>query len=247
VSFPPNLYATTIFRQPPKSTSSQVFPLDNRIAQRVILLSDLAQREVLSREGRTRNEQFGIRKLFFDTGRACAADVLTDLGSYETSVPMAADRSPVWPKGYVGSITHTDDFVGVAVARCKDFRSIGIDAETIMPLETMVEIDDLCMNKRELGLSNSVGINRQTFSSLCFSAKESFFKCIYPLTRVLFDFLDVEVVCLDATRQLLKIRLLRDLPGGFRKDQIFTGTFSCSVRRVYTAFVLNEDSTCKLF
>src|SRR5712692_4858780 len=89
--------------------SSEVFPLDRQIAQRVVLLSDLSQRERGSRERKTR-----LRQLIFDTGRACAAELLADLGSRETSVAMAADRSPVWPQGYVGSITHTDDLVAVA-------------------------------------------------------------------------------------------------------------------------------------
>jgi 4'-phosphopantetheinyl transferase EntD len=211
-------------------TSSEVFPLHPQIAQRVVLLG--------SRETTARDERFRVRQSIFDMGRACAAELLADLGSSETSVGMAADRSPVWPQGYVGSITHTDDLLGVAVARRKDFRSIGIDAEAIVQPGTTVEIDELCMGERERALRDSAGINRQTFSSLCFSAKESFFKCLYPLTGVWFDFQDAEIVCFDANLQLLQMRLLRDLPSGFQQSQVFGGTFRCSDRRVYTAFVL---------
>ena len=128
------------------------------------------------------------------------------LVSCETSVAMAADRSPVWPKGYVGSITHTDDLLGVAVARRKDFRSIGIDAEAIIQPETTVEIDELCMNERERSLRDSFEIDHQMFSSLCFSAKESFFKCLYPLTGVWFDFQDAEIAGFDANLQVLRMR-----------------------------------------
>jgi len=154
---------------------------------------------------------------------------------------MAADRSPVWPQGYVGSITHTDDLVGVAVARRKDFRSIGIDAEAIIQPETRAEIEDLCMSETERALRDSVEINHQTFLSLCFSAKESFFKCLYPLTGVWFDFRDAEIACFDADLQLLQMRLLRDLPFGFREGQLFGGTFSWTDRRVYTAFALRSQ------
>jgi len=98
-------------------------------------------------------------------GRACAAELLADLGSRETSVAMA---------------------------------SIGIDAEAIIQPETTVEIDDLYLNERERSLRGSVEINHQTFSSLCFSAKESFFKCLYPLTGIWFDFQDAEIASLDA-------------------------------------------------
>ena len=219
-------------------TSSELFPLDPQIAQRVVLLSGCPQGKRGSRRRTTRDEQFRLRQSIFDMGRACAAELLAELGSGETSVAVAADRSPVWPQGYVGSITHTDDLLGVAVARRKDFRSIGIDAEAIIPPETTVEIDELCMGERERALRDSAGIDRQTFSSLCFSAKESFFKCVYPLAGVWFDFQDAEIASFDADLRLLQMRLQRDLPSGFRQGQVFGGAFRWTDRRVYTAFAL---------
>jgi enterobactin synthetase component D len=219
-------------------TSSEVFPLDPQIAQRVVLLPGCSQGKRGPRQRRTRDEQFRLRRSIFDLGRACAAELLAELGSGETSVAMAADRSPVWPQGYVGSITHTDDLLGVAVARRKDFRSIGIDAEAIVQPDTTDEIDELCMGERERALRDSAGIDRQTFSSLCFSAKESFFKCLYPLTGVWFDFQDAEIASFDPDLQLLQMRLLRDLASGFRQGEVFGGAFRRTDRRVYTAFAL---------
>ncbi|HSU62645.1 MAG TPA: 4'-phosphopantetheinyl transferase superfamily protein [Burkholderiales bacterium] len=214
------------------------FPLDPQIAQRVVLLPGCSKAKRGPRQRRTRDEQFRLRQSIFDLGRACAAELLAELGSGETSVAMAADRSPVWPQGYVGSITHTDELLGVAVARRKDFRSIGIDAEAIVQPDTTVEIDELCMGERERALRDSAGIDRQTFSSLCFSAKESFFKCLYPLTGVWFDFQDAEIASFDPDLQLLQMRLLRDLASGFRQGQVFGGAFRWTDRRVYTAFAL---------
>jgi len=219
-------------------TSFEVFPLDPQIAQRVVLLSGDSQGKPASRRRTTRDERFRLRQSIFDMGRACAAELLADLGSRETSVGMAADRSPVWPQGYVGSITHTDDLLGVAVARGKDFRSIGIDAEAIIEPQTTVEIDELCMNERERSLRGSVEIDHQMFSSLCFSAKESFFKCLYPLSGVWFDFQDAEIAFFDPDLQILQMRLLRDLDSGFRQGQLFGGAFRYTDRRVYTAFAL---------
>ena len=219
-------------------TSSEVFPLDPQIAQRVVLLSDGSQAKRGMHQRTTRDEKFRLRQSIFDMGRACAAELLAELGSSETSIAMAPDRSPVWPQGYVGSITHTDELLGVAVARRKDFRSIGIDAEAIIQPEAAVEIDELCMGGRERALRDSAGINHQTFSSLCFSAKESFFKCLYPLAGVWFDFQDAELACFDANLQLLQMRLLRDLASGFQQGQVFGGTFRWTDRRVYTAFAL---------
>src|SRR2546428_7500077 len=137
-------------------TSSEVFPLDPQIAQRVVSRSGGSQGEPGLRQRTTRDERFRLRQSIFDMGRACAAELRAELGARETSVAMAADRSPVWPHGYVGSITHTDDLLGVAVARRKEFRSIGIDAEAIIQPETTVEIDDLCMSERERSLRDSL-------------------------------------------------------------------------------------------
>src|SRR5207247_9852396 len=140
--------------------------------------------------------------------------------------------------GYCEPIRHTDDVHAVPVPRRNDFRSIGIDAEAIIPPETTADIDDLCMSGRERSLRASVEVSNQTFSSLCFSAKESFFKCLYPLTGVWFDFQDAEIASFDPDLQLLQMRLLRDLPSGFRQGQVFGGAFRCTDRRVYTGFAL---------
>src|SRR5438876_11927142 len=104
-------------------TSSEVFPLDPQIAQRVVLLSGRSQGERGPRQRTTRDERFRLRQSIFDMGRACAAELLAELGSRETSVAMAADRSPVWPQGYVGSITHTDDLLGLPSRGAKTFEA----------------------------------------------------------------------------------------------------------------------------
>src|SRR5260370_23097329 len=49
-------------------------------------------------------------------GRWCAEEALQCLGAGSTHVAMAEDRTPIWPDGVVGSITHTDDFAAAAVS-----------------------------------------------------------------------------------------------------------------------------------
>src|SRR5437773_6041777 len=90
-------------------TSSEMFPLDPQIVQRVVLLSGSCQGKRGPRQRTTRDDRFRLRQSIFDMGRACAAELLAELGSRETSVGMAADRSPVWPHGYVGSITRSEE------------------------------------------------------------------------------------------------------------------------------------------
>jgi 4'-phosphopantetheinyl transferase EntD len=70
----------------------------------------------------------------FATTRACARRALKQLGAPAVPVPRRVNREPIWPQGYVGSITHCEGYRGAAVARRQDTFSIGIDAEPHDPL-----------------------------------------------------------------------------------------------------------------
>ena len=73
------------------------------------------------------------RLLEFRTGRAYAKRALSMLGVNDVELPMRGDRSPAWPPGIVGSITHTRSglrqYFAAAAARDDEIRAIGIDAE----------------------------------------------------------------------------------------------------------------------
>jgi 4'-phosphopantetheinyl transferase EntD len=75
------------------------------------------------------------RRAEFGTGRACARRALAALGV--TPCPLLRDRdgAPIWPAGVVGSITHTDGYCAVVVARSQDARSVGLDAERDVSLD----------------------------------------------------------------------------------------------------------------
>ncbi|HUN26824.1 MAG TPA: 4'-phosphopantetheinyl transferase superfamily protein [Steroidobacteraceae bacterium] len=128
----------------------------------------------------------------FATGRACARRALERLGITQYPLRVGADREPLWPAGIAGSITHTRGFCAAAVARCAECASLGIDAEPSdsvharlwRTIATEAELAQLA------GLPERAAWERAT---LLFSAKESFFKCQYPLTRQWLNFRDVSV------------------------------------------------------
>ena len=70
----------------------------------------------------------------FATARACAKPALKQLGAPTVAVPRGLNREPIWPQGYVGSITHCEGYRGAAVARQQDTFGIGIDGEPPEPL-----------------------------------------------------------------------------------------------------------------
>ena len=68
------------------------------------------------------------------TGRYYAKQALSLLGFDDVELPINEDRSPAWPSGTTGSITHirraeTEGYCAVAVGRSDQFRAIGIDVE----------------------------------------------------------------------------------------------------------------------
>jgi 4'-phosphopantetheinyl transferase EntD len=74
----------------------------------------------------------------FAGGRRCARLALELAGINEFPLLRGLGGSPLWPSGIVGSITHTRDFCAAAIARNKDLRSIGVDAERIGRLSEQI-------------------------------------------------------------------------------------------------------------
>lgn len=143
------------------------------------------------------------RRAEFGSARLCAREALAQLGAAPVALVPSADRAPVWPAGVVGSITHTQGYCGVVVARAERHASLGLDAEQDRPLAPEL-IEMICTPAERARSAARDAI-------LYFAAKEAFYKCQYPLTRQYLDFLDVELE-LDAQRGEFRAHVLRDLP-----------------------------------
>jgi 4'-phosphopantetheinyl transferase EntD len=128
------------------------------------------------------------RRAEFAHGRHLARAALAALGAAPVAVQVGPDREPLWPGGFVGSITHTEGLVAAVVARTTHLGAVGIDAEaaTALPTET-----------RPLILLPSEYSADEITETLIFSAKESIYKAVFPLARLWIDFQEVEV-SLDA-------------------------------------------------
>jgi 4'-phosphopantetheinyl transferase EntD len=69
------------------------------------------------------------RRHDFILGRLAARRALRGLGICPPSIPIGAQREPVWPPGIVGSISHSNGLGLAVAARTRDFRGIGVDIE----------------------------------------------------------------------------------------------------------------------
>jgi enterobactin synthetase component D len=137
------------------------------------------------------------RQREFLAGRRCAEKALLHLGAGSTHVAMAEDRTPIWPDGVVGSITHTGDFAAAAVAWAADIVGLGIDSEQIIDPAIALDIAAICMVDEATLFRPAQGRSSCEFHTFVFSAKEAVFKCLFPLTRKFLEFSDVRITSLD--------------------------------------------------
>jgi len=116
--------------------------------------------------------------------------------------PLPADGhgNPSWPEPWVGSITHKDGFVGVAIVPRTQWLSVGIDVEDPkrMKAEFAGKILSASENQwlRERCDATQVAFNLAL--TCCFSFKESIYKAIYPLGLKPFYFHDARIEDLTA-------------------------------------------------
>lgn len=132
----------------------------------------------------------------FASGRLCARAALSELGLATVPVLAGPDRAPVWPTGFAGSITHTEDYCVAVAAKLNTidptFRALGVDAERVGAVTP--DLWPQLMRDEEVSLLLQVSeLQREVNASLIFSAKEAFYKAQYPITYGWINFDDVAV------------------------------------------------------
>ena len=139
------------------------------------------------------NHQFSPKRLTdLATGRYCAIKALEQLGIQNATIPIGADRAPIWPEGIVGSISHCDKLVGAIIAKKTDHISLGLDIEEVGRVTP--DLWDLVFTENEkVYLCSLTGRKLEEHSTAIFSIKEAFYKFQHPITKIFLDFLDVEV------------------------------------------------------
>jgi enterobactin synthetase component D len=143
-------------------------------------------------------------------GRRCASEALRLLTGQGACPGMAPDRSPLWPDGTLGSISHSGDLAVAIAARAGSCLGIGIDIERVMDGQGAGEIASEALTPRERRhLAND------PFSvTLAFSAKESLFKALHPLLRRPMSFRTSELIVWDG-RGTARLRLVEELSPEF--------------------------------
>jgi len=176
------------------------------------------------------------RRCEFLLGRACARRALARFGVENFALLPDADRAPIWPAGFVGSITHIAGFCAAAVARSEDFTGIGIDAAAAAPLGA--RIVERISSERERALLDALpDADPAHWGMLLFSAKESLYKGYFPNTRTYLGFRDAEIE-IDPETASFRAHLCRESAPSVSGLRDFRGRFHVDRDHIVTALAI---------
>jgi hypothetical protein len=130
------------------------------------------------------------RRTEFVTVRHCARLALSRLGVPPVPILKGEKGEPRWPRGVVGSLTHTRGYRGAAVGRSATVRSVGIDAEPhdVLPAGVLTAIS--LPDERHHIAALPAGLH---WDRILFCAKEATYKAWYPLTGRWLGFEDAHI------------------------------------------------------
>jgi enterobactin synthetase component D len=157
------------------------------------------------------------RQAEFIAGRICAQTVLKAYGIEGQGVGIGGHREPVWPPGFVGSITHNGQYAAAVACKNIALLGMGMDIETVIDDDARAAMVELVVSATELAYlqqmaaSGACTLGFDRLLTIVFSAKESFFKAAFAHVREYFDFDAAHVYEIDPARQLIRFRCVHAL------------------------------------
>lgn len=130
----------------------------------------------------------------FARGRSAARSALAQLQApwAKRCLLANAKRTPNWPKGVVGSISHSQGWAVAAVSQNTHLQGLGIDLERLRRPSAALAKRLFTPQERYLWERCPIA-QRPVYFTACFSAKESVYKAIHLLLGRFLGFQDVEI------------------------------------------------------
>lgn len=158
------------------------------------------------------------RQAEFFFGRWAAREALLQGGVVGAQVLIGPSREPIWPPGWVGSLSHCQGYAAAAVAPARSIQCIGIDIERVATAQTLEALLAVAVDATESDrLTRSApGLSRAQLATLAFSAKESFYKATFPLVGRFIGFEAARVIEVCEAEGVLRMELTESLAGPWR-------------------------------
>lgn len=167
------------------------------------------------------------RQAEFLAGRYCAVHALSELlGTAKAPQRHPETGLPIWPDTVCGSISHSHGWAASLVAHHQRWTSLGLDIERSISTARAQRLNKAIVTRSELELLAKLdGWTLAEFVTCAFSAKESLYKTLNPLTQSYFGFLDAELLSLEADG-VFKVRLLKPLSPQWPAHKILHGQWA---------------------
>lgn len=178
------------------------------------------------------------RKNEYLCGRVLAQAVLNHHFNLDQPITSMHEHLPIWPSHVLGSISHSQNKLIVALSNNAVY--LGIDIEHWVTSEFAQESAHLILTPSEFDLWKSKACEFFDFAhyvSLIFSVKESLYKAVYPTAKQYIDFLEASIFDFNFENQILMLsfcpetqeryQLLEQYQGGWvvEQDHIMTWVF----------------------
>jgi len=173
-------------------------------------------------------ESFGSqkRRAEFTMGRIYAHGALSRFGlESEPILRNPETREPCWPDSVWGSITHSAGFAAVAVGLKKEIQGVGIDLESFSRSIDFNIRRHVCVDSELEWLESLPKKQANRALRIIFSAKESIFKCLYPVTKTYLTFKDAAVT-INETENNFSFIIFKSYPGIIQQGFPHHGRYS---------------------
>jgi enterobactin synthetase component D / holo-[acyl-carrier protein] synthase len=151
-------------------------------------------------------------------------------------IGIAENGLPLWPDGWVGSITHANRIAAAAVACRSSCGALGIDVEERIAPTLAAEISSQISSPGEMSLLKA--LDPPTALTVIFSAKESLYKALYPYVLKFFDFAAATVSGFSETS--VHLSLTENWGDGWRKGTCVPVQYSIVRDHIFTAACMSS-------
>lgn len=157
------------------------------------------------------------RQAEYLAGRWCVRELYRAEGLALPAPERGAKGEPLWPSGWMGSITHTvlqgQGRAAAVLAPSHKVAALGVDLEPFMSAETAARVGQTILHPEEVAWGSEPEL-----LTLIFSFKESLYKALNPLLK---RFIGFQEVCLTQISEPhidfeARAELRQDWPEGFR-------------------------------
>lgn len=168
-------------------------------------------------------------------GRVLAQAALSHHFGLDQPLTSMHEHLPIWPTHVLGSISHSQNKLIVALSNNANY--LGIDIEHWVTSEFAQESAHLVLTPSEFDLWKSKAAEFFDFAryvSLIFSIKESLYKAVYPTAKQYIDFLEASIVDINFENQTLTLTFLSEIQQRYQLLEQYQGGWAVEQDHIMT-------------